>query len=72
MDDCRLDAALDGLAKNVPRPPEMSVDAMIRTVKALNTERARRKALNGEAPAARNKDLSPRAEIKEPGVKKIF
>ena|GEM_PF-5095699 len=76
MNDFRLDSALKGLAAHRPRVPEESVDAMVKTVRALNAERARRLAASGTLPAAAaEKELAPRAsrmEKKAPGVNRTL
>ena len=75
MNDYRLEAALKGLGRCTPKAPEASVEAMIKTVRALNNEKSRRMAAAGmSAPEAakkadKEKELTPLIHIKKPGAK---
>ena len=72
MDDRRLDAALDGLAKNVPRPPEMSVDAMTRTVKALTPNAHAERLLTERLLLPETKTYHPVPRSKSRGLRRYF
>ncbi len=80
MNDYRLEAALKGLGRCTPKAPEASVEAMIKTVRALNNEKSRRMAAAGIAAAGmsapeaakkadKEKELTPLIHIKKPGAK---
>ncbi|SDB56762.1 hypothetical protein SAMN02910317_02961 [Ruminococcaceae bacterium FB2012] len=73
MNDYNIETALKALGRCTPKAPEETVEAMVKTVRALNAEKARRAAAAGKTSAAdKQKELTPRAELKAPGAKKVL
>lgn len=73
MNEYNLETALKALGRCTPKAPEESVEAMVKTVRALNAERARRAAAAGKTAAAERKmETTPQAELKAPGAKKVL
>lgn len=73
MNEYRIDKALQALADNVPKAPDKLVENMVRTVSALNAERAKRKGITVEQlNRAKQKDLTSGADKKASDAKKIL
>lgn len=53
MNEARIEAALIGLGGQMPRAPETLVRDMVKTVKMLNRERAKRLGVKPEQPQMR-------------------
>lgn len=75
MQDSRIDAAFEVLRGNVPRAPTELVERMVKTVNAMERERARRAGTPGrdmlrQATAQKQNDMVPKKpqapEIKRP------
>ena len=57
MDDRRIEAALNGLSRQMPRAPAMGVEDMVRTVELLGRGRAKQMGKTA-GPISRQRTLS--------------
>ena len=65
MQEARIDAAFQGLQKNMPRAPEGLVNNMIRTVNALEAGRNKQNRIEGRAGSMQvhrqvGRDMTPK------------
>lgn len=64
MNERQIDAALAGLAQQLPRAPTKSIEEMVRTVNQLSRERLRR-AAEAADQGSRTKQVSPGKPVKD-------
>ncbi len=69
MTEDRIDKALKALGKAVPKAPEKAVEAMVKTVKALNKSKQQRKGISApeKQVQSRSRQLP---EAKKPAASK--
>ncbi len=73
MNEFKMEKVLKALSDKVPKASEKTVEDMVKTVAALNAERARRMGVTVEQlNKSRNKDLTQRVEKKYGDPKKTL
>lgn len=73
MNEFKMEKVLKVLSEKVPKASEKTVEDMVKTVAALNAERARRMGVTVEQlNKSRNKDLTQRVEKKYGDPKKTM
>lgn len=73
MNEFKMEKVLKALSDKVPKASEKTVEDMVKTVAALNAERARRMGVTVEQlNKSRNKDLTQRVEKKYGDPKKTM
>ncbi|MBR3267455.1 MAG: hypothetical protein IKI58_01805 [Oscillospiraceae bacterium] len=65
MTERQIDAALAGLARQQPRAPAKSIEAMARTVSLLGAERKQRMGITAEPEKKPSKKLSAGTPVKD-------
>ncbi|MBP3792840.1 MAG: hypothetical protein ILA24_02230 [Ruminococcus sp.] len=71
MNEVRIEAALRSLGKNTPHAPEITVDNIVKTVRALNAARGKRAAQNtptARADIHKDKEMSANKLPKAPSA----
>ena len=63
MNERQIEAALVGLGGQMPRAPAITVENMVKTVKMLNRERAKRTGIAPE-PQTRRRELKTGTPVK--------
>jgi len=73
VNEFKMEKVLKALSDKVPKASEKTVEDMVKTVAALNAERARRMGVTVEQlNKSRNKDLTQRVEKKYGDPKKTL